>query len=148
VGRLKHVFHIIPALQHFMSRIRHLKDKAKGKDLHYVSLDTFLVDYLGLHLKFLHDANSGISMNLLTYRLLTIQYRSDACPFGIGGYSLMSGRAWRIEISDDLLFHLSLNTLEFLACMICIWLDIIEGRIKPEDCLLRQTDSTSATCWL
>jgi hypothetical protein len=101
-----------------MSRIRHLKDKAKEKDLSYISIGTVLVDDLRLHLKFLHDAHSGVYMNLITYRLPTIQYRSDVCLFGMGGYSLMSGRAWRIEIPDDLLFHLSLNTLEFVACVI------------------------------
>jgi hypothetical protein len=60
----------------------------------------------------------------------------------------MSGRAWRIEISDDLLFQLSINTLKLLACVICIWLEIIEGSIKPEDCLMSQTDGTSAAGWL
>jgi hypothetical protein len=148
MGRLEHVGHIIPTLRHFMSRIRHLKDKAKEKGLHYVSLGTVLVDDLGLHLKFLHYANSGISTNLLTYRLPDVHYRSDTCPFGMGGYSLISGRAWRIETPDDLLFHMSLNTLEFLTCVIYIWLDIIEGCSKPEDCLLSQPDSTPAAGWL
>jgi hypothetical protein len=120
VGRLEHVDHIIPAVRHFLRCIGHLNHKAKANGLHCVSFGTALVDDLGLHLTFLRDENAGISMNLLTYRLPTIQYRLDACPFGMGGYSLMAGRAWHIDIPYNLLSHLSLNTLEFLACVICI----------------------------
>jgi hypothetical protein len=131
-----------------MSRIRHLKDKTKSKDLCYVSFGTALVDDLGLHLKFLRDANEGICIDLLRYRFTTIQYSSYACPFDVGGHSLMSGRVCRLKIPDDLLLHLSLDPLEFLACVICIWLDIIEGPVTPKYCAMCQTGSTFTTGWL
>ena len=38
--------------------------------------------------------SKDVSMNLLTYRLSTHVYHSDACPAGLGGYS-NSDRAWR-----------------------------------------------------
>jgi hypothetical protein len=44
--------------------------------------------------------------------------------------------------------HVSLNSLEFLACLITIWVDIINGDISLESCLLSQTESTSAAGWL
>jgi hypothetical protein len=53
VGRLENIGHIIPAVRYFLSRIQHLKDKAKTKELCYVSVGTALVENLGLHLKFL-----------------------------------------------------------------------------------------------
>jgi len=38
--------------------------------------------------------------------------------------------------------------LEFIACIINIWVDIFHGVLDPESCLLSQTDSSSASEWL
>jgi hypothetical protein len=41
-----------------------------------------------------------------------------------------------------------INLLEFVACLIAIWLDIIEGRATSLDCILVMGDSTTAIGWL
>lgn len=91
---------------------------------------------------------SGVSINNIVFRKPTTFYRSDASEFGIGGYNIISGRAWRFEIPTHLRLRTSLNSLEFLACVITIWIDVLDNKILPEDCILSQTDSTSATGWL
>jgi len=75
-------------------------------------------------------------------------YRSDASKFGIGGYNIVTGIAWRFELPVECRLRTSLNSLEFLGCVISIWLDIFLGAIEPESCLLSQTDSTTAMGWL
>jgi len=57
-------------------------------------------------------------MNLLTYRTPTHAYRSDASEHGIGGFSALTGRAWRWEIPEHLRLRVSLNMLEFLGSVV------------------------------
>jgi hypothetical protein len=54
-------------------------------------------------LRFLDIAKKGIDMNLIAFRKPTHIYRSDSCPFGLGGHS-DEGFAWRFEIPEDLRF--------------------------------------------
>jgi hypothetical protein len=42
----------------------------------------------------------------------------------------------------------SINSLEFLACIITIWIDFIHNDIQSESYILSQTDNTSAAGWL
>ena len=79
---------------------------------------------------FLKRANSGINMNLISFRKPTHVYRSDACPWGLGGDSHL-GRAWRFEIPKNLLFRASLNMLEFLASCIGPCIDLLEYNLPP-----------------
>ena len=58
------------------------------------------------------------------------------------------GRAWRLKIPKHLLFRATLNMLEFLACVICPWIDIIEKNIPPLSCFLSMTDSSTSAGWL
>jgi hypothetical protein len=44
-----------------------------------------------------------------------VLYRSDASEFGIGGYNLISGSAWRFELPVNLRLCSSLNSLEFFG---------------------------------
>jgi hypothetical protein len=87
-------------------------------------------------------------MNILTFWKPTHIYRSDACDFGLGGYNLISGKAWRFKLPVDCQLRSSLNSLEFLSCLITLWVDILSGEIASESCLLSQTDSTTAAGWL
>jgi hypothetical protein len=86
-------------------------------------------------------------MNLLTFRKPTHVYRTDACEFGIGGYS-NNGRAWRFYIPDELQMRASINYLEFLAAIISVWIDITEGNLPPYSCTLSATDSTTGAGWM
>ena len=85
-------------------------------------------------------------MNLLTIRQPTHLFRSDACEHGLGGYSA-EGTAWRWPLPPHLLARAHINLLEFLASIICIWLEILRG-VQPESCFLSMGDSTTATGWL
>jgi hypothetical protein len=55
---------------------------------------------------------------------------------------------WRFELPVHLRHKTSINCLEFIACLITIWIDTIHRRIDPELCILSQTDSSSAAGWL
>lgn len=87
-------------------------------------------------------------MNNLTFRKPTQIYRSDSSEFGMGGYNITSGVAWRFELPVDCRLRTSINSLEFIACTINIWVDIFHDTLDPESCLLSQTDSSSASGWL
>jgi hypothetical protein len=59
-------------------------------------------------------ANQGINMNLIAYLLPDRVYRSDSCPYGLGGYNDL-GIAWRWYIPNNLLFRATNNFLEHIA---------------------------------
>lgn len=66
----------------------------------------------------------------------------------MGVYNLVSRIAWHLELRVDYHLCMSLNSLEFLACVINIWIDIFHNTNEAESCLLSQTDSSSALGWL
>lgn len=87
-------------------------------------------------------------MSNLKFRKPALFYRSDPSEFGLGGYNIISSQAWHYE--PPVYFHLRtlLNYLEFLTCMITIWIVMLSDNIEAESCLLIQTDSTTASRWL
>jgi hypothetical protein len=103
---------------------------------------------LHLMISFLDLAKEGISLNNVVFRKPTKIYRSDASEFRIVGYIIISGNAWRFKLPIDCRLRTALNALEFIACMINIWVDVLANNIENEDCLLSQTDSTTANDWL
>ena len=145
VGRLNHVGYIIPAARHFLSRIRDLLQLAKNAGVQ--PFDTECIADLHLWLKFLQQASNGINMNLLTYRQPTVEYLSDACEHGIGGYS-SAGKAWRWALPQEIEGRFTLNFLEFVAAIIGPWMDHLQGELPPLSCILSGTDSTTAEGWL
>ena len=145
IGRLNHITIIISHAKHFMSRIRYLFERSKNR--RSIKLDDECREDFILHKKFLEHAYKGISMNLITYRKPTHKYRSDACPFGMGGFSLQ-GRAWRFFIPEELRFRATLNMLEHLSTIIGPWIDIIEGNMERFSCILSESDSTTSCGWL
>jgi hypothetical protein len=112
-----------------------------------MSLNKNTVKDLELWLQILEIAKEGVSMNLLTYRYPETIYWSDACNYGIGGYS-SKGCAWRWKIPAELQNRAHINLLEFLAKVICIWIDILNENLHPDDCILCFGDSTTAMGWL
>jgi hypothetical protein len=97
VGQLNHAAHIIPIARHFLSRVRHLmQTKIHGKSR--LKVRAAVADNLHLWIELLAKANQGISINLIVTRQPSRVCWSDLCPFGIGGYSLVTGFAWRIRI--------------------------------------------------
>jgi hypothetical protein len=147
-GRLNHAAFIIPTARHFLSRLRHLRIFSEKSRTQQTTISIEVKRDLNLFQKFLRWANNGISLNLISYRSPTIFLRSDASSTGLGGYNIYSGHAWRFSLPTHLLERAHINTLEFLAALITIWVNLSRGNIKSEDCILCQTDSTTAAAWL
>jgi len=126
IGRLNHVASIIPLARHFMSCLNFTNSRASMFKPIFLNKNT--IEDMTLWLDILHVSRQGISMNLLTFRHPDIVYWSDACNSGIGGYS-SKGHAWRWQIPTELQNRAHINLLEFIAELICIWVDIMNHRL-------------------
>jgi hypothetical protein len=128
IGRLNHVAGIMPMLRHFLGRLRHaLFRSSKHK---WTKFRLCKVADLHICLQMLDYAKKGILINNIVFQKPNVFYRSDASEFGIGGYNLISGLAWRFELPIKLRLRTTLNSLEFLASIITIWIDMIHNRIR------------------
>jgi hypothetical protein len=135
IRRLNHVAGIIPMFRHFLGRLTqalYFSTKHKRTNLSIPELSD-----LHLSVKFLDMSAAEVSINNIVFQKPTSFYRSDSSEFGLGGYNIISGRAWRFEIPYHLCLCTSLNSLEFLACVTTIWIDFSENRISPEECTKR-----------
>jgi hypothetical protein len=151
VGRLNHAAYVIPLARHFIKPLRDLlyPRRNPSKVIHLHSPERRC---LRLWRKLLQRSHEGISMNRLVTRQPTHLMWSDSCPFGIGGFLLTSGRAWRIRIpktSPIYGLQIANNWLEFLGMVINIWLQVqeLQGSSKSA-CILALGDNTSAIGWL
>jgi hypothetical protein len=146
IGRLNHCGFLIPQAHHFMGRIRAAKYSASKRQYTWLSLDVRLD--LKLWLAFPASAGAGIEMNTLTFRHPMHISRVDACEHGIGGYSLITGQAWRFELPVDLHLQASLNSLKHLASFIQLAFEAAMTGVPPSPVILMGTDSTTAAGWL
>ena len=146
LGRLEHVAIVIPMFAHFLNNLRTLQITAEQQQ-HNVRISQRVRDDLILSKEFLKAANRGISMNLMTFRVPDKTYINDASEHGLGGFAT-HGRAWRWNIPTKLQGRAHINLLEFIAQLISIWIDVLEGRTEAQDCLLGMGDSTAAMGWL
>ncbi|KAL9178371.1 LOW QUALITY PROTEIN: hypothetical protein ACHAXT_000018 [Thalassiosira profunda] len=145
VGRLNHVGYIISSARHFLNRIRRLEYVANKHGRANFTIDARRD--LALWILFLRRARVGLSMNLVVFRLPTTVGITDASEYGIGGYCLYSGRAWRYEFTKVEREAFSLNLKEFIGSV------VNSKMLLPHDqcqypCLLSLGDSSSATGWL
>jgi hypothetical protein len=133
-----------------LGRIRRLKDTIVSRSVRHVCPSAKILSDLRLFLVFLNQAHDGMSMNLLTYRTPDHHHhhRTDACNKGIGGYNMDTDKAWRWALPQDLWGKFTLKSLEFIASFISFWIGILDGTIHPGDCVLSETNSTSAQGWL
>jgi len=145
IGRLQHATYVIPFAKHFLGQLRAAQQAATRKP---VTLSAEQRHDLHMWKELLLQARNGISLNLLIYREPDYILRVDACPQGLGGYSLTTGVAWRYKLPNDLIGRASLNTLEFLAAHITNAMQIEHGNIPKYSTLLTQGDSTTAAGWL
>ena len=148
IGRLNHASFVMPITRHFLGRARALLEPRQHQHA-IITLGPPVKDDLTLWKTILANANTGISMNLIVTREPDRICWSDACPFGIGGYSL-SGRAWRIQIpaSSTIRGHAGVNNLlEFVGMVVNIWLECLDSN-DNQVCILAVGDNTSAIGWL
>ena len=146
LGRLENVAQVLTILGHFLSNIRHMEILAARKR-HNIRLGTRAKNDLQLAKNFLDKVNIGVSMNLLTFRKPDIVYICDASEYGLGGFA-SHGRAWTYTIPNHLRNRAHINILEYLTQIVSLWIDIIEGTVNKEDCVLAIGDNTSAMGWL
>jgi hypothetical protein len=112
-----------------------------------ITLNQKEIAVLQLWRKLLRKASNGINMNLLTFRRPTNITITDACMSGIGGFSVTTGRAWRHYFTSSMSHH-HINTIEFLASVVGIWLEIGYKAIPHLGNTLALTDNSSCVCWL
>jgi hypothetical protein len=141
IGRLVHLGMAILFVHHFMSHLCDLHKTAKLRRA--VKINGEYAKDLKLMLELSKTAHKGISLNSIAFCRPTHVHRLDSCKAGLRGYSA-KGFAWRWYIPEPLKFRASNNLLEHLAAIISPWINIIEGHLKPQDCVLLMTDSTMA----
>ena len=146
LGRLENVAIIIPMLGHFLNNIRQLEILAsisnKNQRINNRSKEDFK-----LAQKFLDLAFKGVSLNTTTFRVPNKIYINDASEHGLGGFAT-HGRAWSWPIPPNLQGRAHINLLEFIAQLVSIWIDVLEGKIHPQDCILAMGDNTASMGWL
>lgn len=147
LGRLENVATVIPALGHFLNNIRQLEIKAGEKNGHNVRISRRARKDMQYVRRFLRKAANGVSLNTIVFRDPDVTWINDACEHGLGAYA-DHGRAWTYLLPEELRGRAHINTLEFLTQVVSVWLDILEHRLHPLDCILSVGDSTSAMGWL
>ncbi len=147
LGRLNHVACSFPPMRHYMGRLYQALQRS-SLSRGWTSFSAHELRDLDTMLLFLNKAANGLSLNNLVFRKPDFIYRSDASEFGIGGYNILSGVAWRIELPIDCRLRSSINSLEFIGCVINMWIDHFHQLLHKEACILSQTDSTTALGWL
>ena len=84
-----------------------------------------------------------ISLNLIIERYPDYIYITNSYKNGIGGFSILTGRAWRFKLPEYLKGKVSNNVLEYLVEIIAIWQGILNEEILPLNCIFSGTDSTT-----
>ena len=148
IGRLQHTAVIVQEGNHFLNRLRSADRHAQSQRHQSTRLTREARLDLELWCNLLRTAWEGISINRAVSRAPDWMVRTDACEYGLGGYSLTTGRAWRWEIPPPLRLLKSINFLEYLACITGILLSILEDGPNPDDCYLSIGDNTSSLGWL
>ena len=145
IGRIERTAYAVPNAKFFINRLRHLLYHSAKRGWAYIPRP--VQEDLQLHLQFIRQAAQGTSINNLVFRSPSHIYYADSCPFGMGGYSI-KGRAWRFYIPPSLRSTHTNNLLEFIAQIVCIWIDALEGNLSPLSCCLGCSDSSSSVGWM
>ena len=132
----------------FLNHLRHLLSRCEkyGKQV----LQTWEIEDLLLWIDLLACTSSaGISTNNLCFTTATTILVTDACEHGIGGFNVHTGQAWRYSIPEWMSRCWHINALEFLASIVAIWIEIINGgEAIKESKFLSLTDNSSTVSWL
>ena len=146
LGRLENIAIMIPMMAHFLNNLRQMEIKGTITNRNQI-LTKRVMDDCELAKKFIQRAYDGLSMNSITFRAPNKTYINDASEHGLGGFAC-HGRAWSWTIPEKLRGRAHINLLEFMAQLISIWIDDLEGRIQQMDCLLGMGDNTASMGWL
>jgi hypothetical protein len=127
ISQLGHLALVVLGIHNFLSWLHELQQLATHH--HSICISKACRDNLLLVLRFIDISKKGINMNLVAFHRPTHVYRSDSCPFGLGGYS-DEGFARRFEIPEDLQFRASNNLLECIASIVSPWVDMLAGHLQ------------------
>lgn len=146
IGRLSFTAQAIPIARNFLGRLR-AKHRPTAPAHVPISLTGAIEQrLLGFWSQLLEKVHLGVNLNLRTLRKPTNILVSDACPEGIGGFSITTGRAWRYYIPNPNVHHI--NTVEFLAAVVGILIELRHGDIPQYGNVLALTDNSSCAAWL
>jgi hypothetical protein len=150
VGRLNHAATACPLMRYYLNRLRKMLTSwdTGQKSIRYISRPV-LEDLKLWHCLFLPKIHKGMSLNQVTYQCPTVLSWSDACPQGMGGYDSL-GNAWQFPLSPKNIAACQFknNSLEFVAALISVWVEISTEKVSKEECFLALGDNTSAIGWL
>jgi hypothetical protein len=150
IGRFNHTSMIIHIGRYFLTRLRHRlhKNHHSHKNKMITLLPWELKD-LKLWVFFInHLSQTGISINNICLTAPSATTYSDACEWGIGGYTT-HGNAWRYLLPTHLHNRASINLLEFIAAIVTIYLSItLDNHSTVHPHILAFTDNSSAAGWL
>jgi len=122
IGRMGHVGFMIS--YHFLICLRTLLACSRNRRI--IKIDKKCMKDLELMQEILNKARVGINTNLLAFCVPNRVYYSESCPTSLGGYS-NQGFAWRFEVTNKLLSHVTNNLLEYLAATNSPYIDPING---------------------
>jgi hypothetical protein len=125
VIRLENMSCIIPHVCHSLWRIRKVIIPVCQSPQARHKTSAPLCAGFALAQRFFRKARDGINMNLLTHRSPNIWLHSDTCKHGIWGVNVKKATGWRWLILEEWRLKLTLNTLEFLAAVVGIWVEIL-----------------------
>jgi hypothetical protein len=101
---------------------------------------------LTLWVEILAEVPTGINLKLLTVSQPTNIIITDACSNGMGGFSISSVKAWRVDLC-----HLSIpdnNELEFMASVVGVLQCSLDKEIPLLGKVLVLVSNSSGLCWL
>jgi hypothetical protein len=150
IGRFNHTSMIVHIGRYFLTRLRHRLHKfSRHHKNAKITLLPWDIKDLQLWVFFInHLSQTGISINNICLTAPSATTYSDACEWGIGGYTTQ-GNAWRYLLPTHLHNRASINLLEFIAAIITIHLSITtdnHSTVHPH--ILAFTDNSSAAGWL
>jgi len=148
IGRFNHVGFIIPTARYFINRLRHLLFRCEkyGKQ----TIKKWESDDLKLWQYFLQkSATNGISFNNICFTKYNIHTLTDASEYGLGGFNVNTGLAWRYQLPQWMQQSMHINLLEFIACTIGIWVELLQDNGETAFKRIHAlTDNSSAVGWL
>ena len=151
IGRFNHTGFIVTIARYFLTRLRfrlksHQKKRTRQTRIYMAPWD--VKDLKLWKSMILSLSTVGISINNICTVLPSSTVCSDACEWGLGGYS-RQGPAWRWLIPLLLQGKASINFLEFLAAIITIMLSITnDTHSTSHPHILAFTDNSSALGWM
>jgi hypothetical protein len=150
IGRLNHTSSIVHLGRYFLTRLRYRLSKHIHRHKnHNIKLAPWDIDDIALWTVFIyHLKNTGISINNICITKPTVTTYSDACEFGLGGYT-SQGYAWRYLLPPNMRGKASINFLEFLAAIITIELTLTYDTHNNHNThIMAFTDNSSALGWM